>query len=105
MCVRVCVCVCVSVPDLGTSRPGFSATLSALTLAIRAALRAGHAGRRAWGPAHRAGDPWLTWEEAFKTAFCARADNDWSGCGIPGAVRGLPAPDPDPASPSRGLCR
>lgn len=77
MRARACVsvCVCVSVPDLGTSRPGFSATLPALTLAIRAALRARHPGRRAWGPALRAGDPRLTGEEAFKAAFCARADN------------------------------
>lgn len=105
MCVRVCVCVCASVPHSGTSRPGFSATLPALTLAIRAALGAGLAGPRAWGPAHRAGGPRLAWEEAFKTAFCARADNDRSGCGIPGAVRGLPARYPDPASPPRGLCR
>lgn len=99
--------MCVSVPDLGTSRPGFSATLPALTLAIRAAFGAGHTGRRAWGPPHRAGDPWLTWEEAFKAAFCARAGNDWSGCGVPRAVRRVPEPepDPDPASPSRGLCR
>lgn len=107
---RACACACVSVcvsPSLTWAPPGLGFRRRCQRSPWRSAARPGPdtTGRRAWGPAHRAGDPRLTWEEAFKAAFCARADNDWSGCGVPGAVRGVPEPDPDPASPSRGLCR
>lgn len=72
-------------------------------MAIRAVLGAGHTGQRAWGAAHRAGDLRLTWEGAFKAASCARADNDGSGRGVPGAVRWVPAPISTPPLPLVGL--
>lgn len=85
MCVRVSGCVS---PSLTWTPPGlvFGDVLLALTLAIRAALGAGHTGRRAGGWAHRVGKPWLTREGTFKAAFCARAQ---TMTGIGATSRGL----------------
>lgn len=62
-----------------------------------------HTRRRARGSAHRAWDPRQTWEGTFKAASCPRADNDWSGRGVLGSVREVPAQEPTPTSLSCGL--
>lgn len=109
--MRPCVYVCVLVPDLGTSRPGFSATLL---------------GRSPWrsvprsGPGSRGGEPGGRRTElgpatnprkgAFKAESCGCADNASSGRPGPGGralgprARSRPLLALSPALPLRCCC-